>query len=453
MGMLIGRTAQRPCGGFRMAKRLVPMVVIALLVVVATAAHAGVAPASLCKDKKGKETGKKALGLLKAFGKNLKTPNVGKLASDISKAQSKFTKGFTKAEFAGSGASKGCEAIEDADDIETKVDAFVADVLDDLSPPPTTTTTTTSTTTSTTNPCGILQFTTGRPGGSCGRINDDPAGTGTDLTPYGGSAPQLDCGTLYIGGGLSAQPPSPTPDGASTIYGISDCSVTTAMVLAPATSTQTGNNRNCTAPGCFFGPPLPIPNSGSTATSTCVVNSIAASPAVGGSLNATAGSATITLPLTVAVRVTGDLEPAPGVQPCPRCVSSACTSGPNSGSSCSSPSSLLTSHDCPPPGGSLAPFLVDLSPLSTSPYYLTAPGGAFCSPQASAGCFGTGFGTCEYIEENGSAAGDLTAGGALAQTLASVYCIPKTGSPLVNTVASLPGPGAVSLKGSADLVP
>ena len=70
--------------------------------------------------------------LILAFGKNLKTPNVGKLASDISKAQSKFTKGFTKAEFSGSGASKGCQTIEDADDIEAKVDAFVVDVLDDL---------------------------------------------------------------------------------------------------------------------------------------------------------------------------------------------------------------------------------------------------------------------------------------------------------------------------------
>jgi hypothetical protein len=131
-----------------MGKKLLGVLAIALLALGGTAAHAGVAPASLCKDKKGKATGVKALGLLKAFGANIKTPNTGKLASDISKAQSKFTKGFTKAEFSGAGASKGCAVIEDADDIEAKVDTFVADVLEDLSP--TTTTTPTTSTTSTT---------------------------------------------------------------------------------------------------------------------------------------------------------------------------------------------------------------------------------------------------------------------------------------------------------------
>jgi hypothetical protein len=117
-----------------MAKKLLGILAIALLTLGGTAAYAGVAPSSLCKDKKAKATGAKALGVLKAFGANQKTPNLGKLASDISKAQSKFTKGFTKAEFSGSGASKGCDIIEDADDIEAKVDALVADVLDELSP-------------------------------------------------------------------------------------------------------------------------------------------------------------------------------------------------------------------------------------------------------------------------------------------------------------------------------
>ncbi len=416
-------------------RRILGVLAIGFLVLGGTASYAGVPPASTCKDKKGKATGIKTLGLLKAFGKNLKTPNLGKLATDLSKAQSKFTKAFTKAEFAGSGASKGCETIEDADDIEAKVDAFVADVLGDISPP-------------------ILEFATGPLGGACGRINDDVAGTGTDLTPYGGTSPQLDCGTLYIGGGGSTQPPTPTPDGASTRYGISDSDNPNAMVLAPLTSTQTGSNRNCSAPGCFFGPPLPIPNAGSPGASTCIVNTIAASPAVGGVLDAPAGSGTITLPLTVTARVTGDLETtAPGIQPCPRCVSGACTSGPNSGDACTTTTSVLSTHDCPPPGTSLAPFLVDLSPLSSGPYLLTAPGGAFCPMQSTPGCFGTGTGVCEYIETIGSPAGNLIGGGALAQTLSSVYCIPKTSAPLINSVASLPGPGAVTLKGSAELLP
>jgi len=86
----------------------------------------------LCKDKKAKVTGKKTLDLLKAFGTNGKMSNVGKLASDLSKARSKFTKGFTKAEFTDAGASRSCETIEDADDIEAKADAWVEDVLDEL---------------------------------------------------------------------------------------------------------------------------------------------------------------------------------------------------------------------------------------------------------------------------------------------------------------------------------
>jgi hypothetical protein len=119
-----------------MLKKLVGTLAVALLALGGTSANAGVAPASMCKDVKGKETGKKALGILKAFGKNAKTPNVAKLTSDISKAQSKFTKGFTKAEFSGSGASKGCAIIEDSDEIEAKVDALVEDVLDELSGAP-----------------------------------------------------------------------------------------------------------------------------------------------------------------------------------------------------------------------------------------------------------------------------------------------------------------------------
>ncbi len=95
----------------------------------AGAAHAAVLPADVCKDKKLKATGTKTKSIAKAFGKNIKVPNVGKLTSDISKAQSKFTKAFTKAEFTGSGVSKGCLTIEDADAIEAKVDALVLESI------------------------------------------------------------------------------------------------------------------------------------------------------------------------------------------------------------------------------------------------------------------------------------------------------------------------------------
>jgi hypothetical protein len=291
------------------------------------------------------------------------------------------------------------------------------------------------------------------PGGSCGRLNTDEAGTGTDLTPYGATSAALQCGTLYIGGGGSAQPPSPTPDGATSKFNVT-CGDPTALTLTPTTSSETGSTQSCTSPGCFFGPPLPIPNSASPAVSTCVINSIAASPPAGGSLDAVAGSSTTTLPLTVRVRVTGDLQAGtPGIQPCPTCTDGTCDSGANSGGACSTTTSLLTSHDCLPAEMPLAPFGVDLSPLATGNALRTAPGnGDFCgaiSGQRSVGALGQP--TANYIETQGSAAGDLTGGALLAATQSSVFCIPKSGSTLVDSVADLPGPGAVTLKGSTEL--
>jgi hypothetical protein len=646
---------------------VVAALVFGICFAVASGASAGVADDALCKDKKAKATGGHVASLLKAFGKNLKVPNTAKLSIDVSKAQSKITKKFTKAEFDGAGDPKGCQTTGDVAAIEAKCDLLTAETLVTISPvcgdgikggaeqcdgsddsacpglclgnclcavcddgdvnqpseqcdegpgggpcctasclfrPATTncddgllcngtdacdganicvhsgdpcpgtecntcqeatdscfdpnttacasdgifctgpercdgaggcvstgdpclgtqcntcqeildtcfdspatgcndgsictvtdtcngsgTCTGTGTvcgngtleagcgeqcdgasdaacpglcTPSCTCECPDMIFLTGLPVGTCGRINDDAAGTGTDLTPYGStSGATLACGTLYIGGGGSVQPPSPTPDGAESVFKVTDCSTSTAFALAAATSTDTGSNRNCTAPGCFFGPPLPIPNPASPGVSTCVFNSIAAAPAVGGTLDATSGTATTTLPLSTVVFVTGDLNgPGLPIQPCPKCVAGLCDLGPNAGGTCTTPTSLGTSQDCPPPGTALPAFLVDLSPLSTAQATKSSATGILCPPnppvsgmgQFTAGCFGKV--TCEYIEANGSAGGSLLLPGTpVATTLGSVFCIPASGSPLVNAVANLPGPGAVTLTGTTDLVP
>ena len=90
-------------------------------------AHAGVPWDALCKEQKTKAAGKKGFDLLKAFGKNMKKTDDARLASDISKAESKFTKGFSKAE------SKGaCVTTADSDAIETELNAFVSYVLANL---------------------------------------------------------------------------------------------------------------------------------------------------------------------------------------------------------------------------------------------------------------------------------------------------------------------------------
>jgi hypothetical protein len=113
-----------------MVKKSGIAIVLGIFAVACSPAHAAVDPAVACMQKKAKATGKKAADLLKAFGKNVKQANPAKLAADISKAQSKFTKGFTKAE-----SKDSCWTSGDSGTIEAKVDALVIDVIDDVTTP------------------------------------------------------------------------------------------------------------------------------------------------------------------------------------------------------------------------------------------------------------------------------------------------------------------------------
>jgi len=61
------------------------------------------------------------------------------------------------------------------------------------------------------------------------------------------------------------------------------------------------------------------------------------------------------------------------------------------------------------------------------------------------------FGTAKTITETGSAAGDLTDGAGHASTLVSIFCVPPTFNGSVDNTGDLPGPGAVSLPGMAQL--
>ena len=122
---LLSRVRDKPHReGQAIVKRLVLAIGIAAFVLGGPIAHASVDPGDLCKEKKDKAAGKKAFDILKAFGKNTKVPNDPKLAQDISKAQSKFTKGFQKADAAGPCPYPGDEAV-----VEPVVDDSVADVI------------------------------------------------------------------------------------------------------------------------------------------------------------------------------------------------------------------------------------------------------------------------------------------------------------------------------------
>jgi len=89
---------------------------------------------AICKDKKSRDIGKHTLALAQAFGRNAKTPNGGKLVSDISKARSKLTRRFTRAEFTGTGVSRDCLTTGDVGTVEDKAELVVEDTLDELGP-------------------------------------------------------------------------------------------------------------------------------------------------------------------------------------------------------------------------------------------------------------------------------------------------------------------------------
>jgi len=106
-----------------MARKWLAVISVCSLVL-GSAVYAAVDPAAKCKDAKGRAAGRKAFDLLKAHGSFQKKPNAQKLATSISKAQSKFTKAFSTAEETG-----GCQTVGDAPTLEAVIDSHVADIL------------------------------------------------------------------------------------------------------------------------------------------------------------------------------------------------------------------------------------------------------------------------------------------------------------------------------------
>ena len=396
---------------------------------------------------------------------------------------------------------------------------------------PTTTTTTFSgstTTTSTIPPVSCttatrLSFTTGLGSGNCGTI----------LNAAGTVTKNLACGGLYTGGGQNSVPlPYAVPDMGQSLTGISGFNAgTRVLTFTNLTSAQTGSIRNCTSVNCLFGPPLPIPNSITPATSVCVVNSVATDAT--GTANCDTGVSNLNLPLTSTLYLTGDVLPGvAGVQPCPLCTGGTCQGGPNNGLACTpgaSPAtaSFPTSHDCPPSPGTNIGGLPIAFALTTGTMTRTAvnnpasgQNNVFCGyckdlNAAATGCFegdpdsgcphngacvgagnpylccsGAAAGTCDQaapkvcasnadctdgsgswpdclqrdpgafgpagggahtITETGAPAGNLNDGLGHASTLVSIFCIRPTFNATVDAAGDLPGPGAVSLVGTAQL--
>ena len=73
--------------------------------------------------------------------------------------------------------------------------------------------------------------------------------------------------------------------------------------------------------------------------------------------------------------------------------------------------------------------------------------------QRNSGAFGPAGGGAHTITETGAPAGTLSDGAGHASTLVSIFCIQPTFNATVDAAGDLPGPGAVSLPGTAQLLP
>jgi len=456
-----------------------------------------------CQGAKIKDAGKKAQCVT---GLQAKVAAAGGTIDPLklAKCQAKVSAAYDKLE-----AKPGCNTTGDKGAIEAKVDSFTDDLKSELDVGAQPTVLKFKTAPGTTS-CGGAAFTPDASAPFSGNLFDDTACT----TATAGGAAQLGRGCLYFGGGkASLIPPGLIPDGTTSTFSITgattlggnagtgpkdctngsgpgkhcvnawcnsdaDCNGTAGSCVqasppapqghcAPGTqgspltcSTDIDCGGTATAcwsdANCYFGSPLPIPSPPpNEALTTCVLNVI--NTTASGTFDKTSGDSSITLPLGSRIYITGN-----SAFPCPTCVSGTCdaswvdvnsAAGEDNGKSCTTDGTVVqTTLDCRPPlAGYQAELAVNLNPLTTGAASLTNATGQFCPSQtvASAGAFGKGTARC--IREAGAPAGDLSDRNPHASSIASVFCIPKTGNVSVDAVSNLPGPGAIAINGTTQI--
>jgi hypothetical protein len=308
-----------------------------------------------------------------------------------------------------------------------------------------------------------------------------------ELDSANGKLADLGLGCLYIGAANAVvTPPSGNPDGSDLFFGTScptgsdsdivlvadrgegkplGCTLGASPTRScanfsagtdghgacaqdtdcPDAQSANGHAGDCLpTPKCFFGPPLPIVGPAAT---TCVVNVVAHDAS--GTANATDGSANVTIPLTSIIFLTSPDSP------CPTCQNNVCVGGQNAGKACSPVGMLKTTPDCPPDGFAFVGTIpVTLAGTQTTPSTMHADDGIFCpgagqSPDV-AGAFGASY--ARTIKEVGKPAGNLLDFQPHPSVLAANFCIPATGSGLIDGSAGLPGPSATSLPGNMQLI-
>ena len=316
-------------------------------------------------------------------------------------------------------------------------------------------------------PLGRITFTTTPGATSCGvapfsgEIDDR---TGVNLR-------DLSLGCLQIGAGKNGSlPAAPLTDGSTTVLDVSGINAL-ALTLAgsdgsgPADcskgpgpgghcsngSTGTDGNGACRSdgdcggdpaactldPNCYFGPPLPV---SAGALSTCALNVFAADAC--GAADLGTRQSTLFVALSSRLYLTSN-----AASPCPQCIDGTCTAGQRAGLPCSGGvGSKHTTLECPPsPNQFLAALPLTLSPLTTGASTATDPAGLFCPGQVTPGAFGLQ--RVRTIHQTGS---PLLGGPSLfSMTVAGNFCVPSSGVGLIDAVVDLPGPGSVSVSGTA----
>jgi len=255
-------------------------------------------------------------------------------------------------------------------------------------------------------------------------------GLGIIAGPGPGSGPH-DC-TLPAGSGHHCLNGSAGTDGHGACATDADCGADAALGAC-------GSDARC-----FFGPPLPIPAPTFPLASSCIVNAFQQGACA--DFDLLAGTATFSAGVSARAYATGNAD-----APCPRCVGGHCDSGKNAGAACTPVGSAGTSIDCLPDDAQFSGALsLVLQGGSTEPLELAAADGFLCPGQSKTGAFGRP--GARRVATHGTRLSPLSL---LTQaplvTLAAPFCIPPTGSAVLDTFGGLPGPGAFSVPARVDL--
>ncbi|TMB03201.1 MAG: hypothetical protein E6J70_05825 [Deltaproteobacteria bacterium] len=316
----------------------------------------------------------------------------------------------------------------------------------------------------------------------------------------------LTCGNLFFGGGHNAVPlPAVVPDMGLAVSTVC-CSGTTLNMVGATPADVGGTNslaENATGMGSCSTGETSVLNAPLTSTIFLTGDLLPFRCSNDGRLCLTPAPSSVECGGAACVNDFTD------IQPCPICntTTGKCNGGVNDGLPCTpadSPSlgaAYPTSHDCPvdPPGceanalgcrniGSLPiGFRLTTGTTTVTAVDLPDQSGIFCGfcrdpdlfefekpaveCKSNGDCAAGGrFKSCQQgqimaagafgktqarsISMTGTPAGAITTGGApQASTLVSIFCIPPTFNVPIDNVGDLPGPGAVSLPGMAQLLP